>query len=51
MRELRAEQQRTGVTDIAIINRLHSRAKTIEDLTVEEYEKAMRIFKVTGGKE
>lgn len=49
--ELRAEQQRTGVTDIAIINRLHSRAKTIEDLTVEEYEKAMRIFKVTGGKE
>lgn len=44
---IRSEQKRTGVADKAILVRLHTKAKKIEDLTVEEFNQAMKIFQVT----
>lgn len=44
---VRSEQKRTGVTDRVILARLHSKAKTIEDMTVEEFNQVMKIFQVT----
>lgn len=44
---IRAEQKRTGVADKAILARLHSKAKKIEDITVEEFNQVMKIFGVT----
>ena len=44
---VRSEQERTGVSDKAILSRLHTKAKRIEDLTVEEFNQVMKIFQVT----
>ena len=44
---IRAEQKRTGVSDKMILDRLHSKAKSIEEMTVEEFKQAMKIFEVT----
>ena len=44
---IRAEQKRTGVSDKVILARLHSKAKKIEDMTVEEFKQVMKIFQVT----
>lgn len=44
---IRSEQKRTGVADKAILGRLHTKAKKIEDLTVEEFNQVMKIFQVT----
>ena len=44
---IRAEQERTGVSDKVILSRLHSKAKTIEEMTVEEFKQVMKIFEVT----
>ena len=44
---IRAEQKRTGVSDKLILSRLHSKAKRIEELTIEEFKLVMEIFKVT----
>ena len=44
---VRSEQKRTGVSDKAILSRLHSKAKKIEDMTVEEFNQVMKIFEVT----
>lgn len=44
---IRSEQERTGVSDKAILSRLHTKAKRIEDLTVEEFNQVMKIFQVT----
>lgn len=44
---IRSEQKRTGVSDKAIFSRLHTKAKRIEDLTVEEFNQVMKIFEVT----
>ena len=44
---IRSEQKRTGVNDKAILARLHTKAKKIEDLTVEEFNQVMKIFQVT----
>lgn len=44
---IRSEQERTGVSDKAILSRLHTKAKRIEDLTVEEFNQVMKIFEVT----
>ena len=44
---VRAEQKRTGVSDKVILSRLHSKAKQIEDMTVEEFKQVMKIFEVT----
>lgn len=44
---IRSEQKRTGVADKAILSRLHTKAKKIEDLTVEEFNQVMKIFEVT----
>ena len=44
---IRGEQKRTGVSDKAILARLHSKAKRIEDITVEEFNQVMKIFEVT----
>ena len=30
-----------------ILDRLHSKAKSIEEMTVEEFKQAMKIFEVT----
>ena len=43
----RQEQKRTGVSDKMILDRLHSKAKSIEEMTVEEFKQAMKIFEVT----
>ena len=44
---IRAEQKRTGVSDKVILSRLHSKAKSIEEMTVEEFNQVMKIFEVT----
>ena len=44
---IRSEQKRTGVSEKAILARLHTKAKKIEDLTVEEFNQVMKIFEVT----
>lgn len=44
---IRAEQKRTGVSDKLILSRLHSKAKSIEELTIEEFNQVMKIFEVT----
>lgn len=44
---IRSEQKRTGVAEKAILARLHTKAKRIEDLTVEEFNQVMKIFQVT----
>lgn len=44
---IRSEQKRTGVAEKAILSRLHTKAKKIEDLTVEEFNQVMKIFQVT----
>lgn len=44
---IRAEQKRTGVPDELIFSRLHSKAKSIEEMTVEEFTQVMKIFEVT----
>ena len=44
---IRSEQKRTGVSEKAILSRLHTKAKKIEDLTVEEFNQVMKIFQVT----
>ena len=44
---IRAEQKRTGVSDKVILSRLHSKAKSIEKMTVEEFNQVMKIFEVT----
>ena len=44
---IRSEQKRTGVAETAILARLHTKAKKIEDLTVEEFNQVMKIFEVT----
>jgi len=44
---IRAEQMRTGVTDQAILSRKAIKAKTIEEMTVEEFKVIMGIFKIT----
>lgn len=47
---IRGEQRRTGTTDEKILARLHSKAKRIEDITVEEFKIAMNIFQITKDK-
>lgn len=44
---IHSEQKRTGVAEKAILARLHTKAKKIEDLTVEEFNQVMKIFQVT----
>ena len=44
---IRAEQKRTGVSDKVILSRLHSKAKSIEEMTIEEFNQVMKIFEVT----
>lgn len=44
---IRAEQKRTGVSDKVILARLHSKARSIEEVTVEEFKQVMKIFEVT----
>ena len=44
---IRSEQKRTGVSDKAILSRLHTKAKKIEELSVEEFKQVMKIFEVT----
>ena len=44
---IRSEQKRTGVGDKAILTRLHSKAKKVEDMTVSEFDQVMKIFQVT----
>lgn len=44
---IKSEQARTGVTDAAILKRLHSKAKKVEDMTVNEFNQAMKIFQIT----
>ena len=44
---IRREQERTGVVEKAILARLHTKVKKIEDLTVEEFNQVMKIFQVT----
>lgn len=44
---IRSEQERTGVSDKVILSRLHSKAKTIEEMTIEEFKQVMKIFEVT----
>lgn len=44
---IRAEQKRTGVPDKAVLSRLHTQAKRIEDITVTEFKLAMKIFHAT----
>lgn len=44
---IRAEQKRTGVSDKVILSRLHSKARSIEEMTVEEFKQVMKIFEVT----
>lgn len=44
---IRSEQKRTGVAEKAILARLHTKAKKIENLTVEEFNQVMKIFEVT----
>lgn len=44
---IRAEQKRTGVPDKAVLSRLHTKARRIEDITVEEFKLAMKIFQAT----
>lgn len=44
---IHSEQKRTGVAEKAILSRLHTKAKKIEDLTVEEFNQVMKIFQVT----
>lgn len=46
---IRAEQERTGVADQAILGRKSVSAKKIEDMTVEEFKAVMEIFKKTPG--
>lgn len=48
---IRSEQKRTGKSDETILARLHSKAKRIEDITVEEFKTAMNIFQITKDKE
>lgn len=45
--KIRSEQMRTGVSDKAILSRLHSKAKQIEYITVEEFNQVMKIFAAT----
>lgn len=44
---IRAEQMRTGVTDQAILSRKAIKAKSIEEMNVEEFKIIMGIFKIT----
>lgn len=44
---IRGEQKRTGVGDKAILARLHTKAKRIEDMTVIDFNQVMKIFEVT----
>lgn len=44
---IRGEEERTGVSDKQILERLHSKAGRIEDLTVAEFQQVMKIFQVT----
>ena len=44
---IRAEQMRTGVTDQAILARKAIKAKSVEEITVEEFKIIMGIFNVT----
>lgn len=44
---IRGEQKRTGVGDKAILARLHTKAKRIEDMTVIDFKQVMKIFEVT----
>ena len=44
---IHAEQKRTGVSDKVILSRLHSKAKSIEEMTIEEFNQVMKIFEVT----
>lgn len=44
---IRAEQARTGATDKQILGRKAVKAKTIEEMTVDEFKYIMDIFKIT----
>ncbi len=44
---IRAEQVRTGATDKQILGRKAVKAKTIEEMTVDEFKYIMDIFKIT----
>ena len=48
---IRSEQRRTGTPDEKILARLHTKAKRIEDITVEEFKIVMNIFQITKDKE
>lgn len=50
LNEIREEQTRTGVSDQVILSRKQVEAKKIEELTVEEYEYIMSVFKKTPDK-
>ena len=44
---IRAEQKRTGVTDQVILGRKKVHAKSIEELTIEEFKYIMSVFEKT----
>ena len=44
---IRAEQERTGVTDQQILGRKAVKAKKIEDMTIEEFKSIMEVFEKT----
>ncbi len=50
LQTIRAEQKRTGIADQVILNRKGVKAKTIEELTIEEFKSIMRIFEKTPDK-
>lgn len=49
LKTIRAEQDRTGVTDKQILAKI--KAKSVEGMTIAEFKKIMDVFKVTKSKE
>lgn len=49
LKAIRAEQERTGVTDKQIISRI--KATKVEDMSIAEFKRMMEMFKVTKSKE
>lgn len=49
LKTIRAEQERTGVTDKQVLAKI--KAKSIEDMTIAEFKKIMDVFKATKSKE
>ncbi|MBS6195450.1 MAG: ERF family protein [Clostridiales bacterium] len=50
LQTIRAEQERTGVTDELILKRKQVKSKSIETMTIEEFKYIMSVFEITPDK-